>query len=215
MSTSYTTETTGRRTYVIGNTYAVRDALRAAGAHWDADRKAWWMGDAAKASALVASLGATAPAAASTQADRQAPGTDATIAGKATYKGKTYYVAGRVDRGRTRWDDRVGMVTSRDGDKVLLYSRDGSMQFWAPLQQFGARVTVAEMGATPDGVARVEKTYDRPQTIGRLKAYADRAKRDEANGITPELRDAYRHGWDGKIGSPSYYSSGAFDEIDE
>lgn len=28
------------------------------------------------------------------------------------------------------------------------------------------------------------------------------------------LRDAYRHGWDGRIGSPSYYSSGAFDELD-
>ena len=37
-----------------------------------------------------------------------------------------------------------------------------------------------------------------------------RYRRDDEDG----LRDAYRHGWDGKIGSPSYYSSGAFDEID-
>lgn len=29
------------------------------------------------------------------------------------------------------------------------------------------------------------------------------------------LRDAYRHGWDGRIGSASYYSSGAFDELDQ
>lgn len=28
------------------------------------------------------------------------------------------------------------------------------------------------------------------------------------------LTEAYRHGWDGQIGSPSYYWSGAFDEID-
>lgn len=37
----------GPRTYVLGDTYAYRVAIRSAGGHWDADRKAWWIGNAA------------------------------------------------------------------------------------------------------------------------------------------------------------------------
>ena len=32
----------GRRYYLLGNTYAIKDALRAAGAKWDRERGAWW-----------------------------------------------------------------------------------------------------------------------------------------------------------------------------
>ena len=34
----------GRRTYILGHTYPIRDALRAAGAKWDSDARAWWIG---------------------------------------------------------------------------------------------------------------------------------------------------------------------------
>lgn len=212
-------ETEGRRTYIVGNTYPVRDQIRALGAHWDSERKAWWTAKAEEARQLAERLNGaqTAPAASQGAPSSKAPrdGLNSVVAGRATYKGHTYYVAGRTAKGRTHWDDRVEAITTQDGQKVLLYFRDGSSQFWAPLRQFGDRVTVAEMATTPPDVVCIVKSYDRPQTIRGLQRFAEQARKDAADGITPELRAAYRHGWDGKIGSASYYSSGAFDEIDQ
>jgi hypothetical protein len=37
-------ESAGRRHYVRGDTYPLRERLRAAGAHWDAEARAWWFG---------------------------------------------------------------------------------------------------------------------------------------------------------------------------
>lgn len=51
----------GRRTYIGGDTMAVRGVLKDGGCHWDADRKAWWIGDHATAETL-AELARTAPA---------------------------------------------------------------------------------------------------------------------------------------------------------
>lgn len=155
---SITIESAGRRHYLLGNTFPLRDQLRAAGAKWDPERKAWWTGKRDVAEQLVAKL-AAAPAgetSSSGAAEQSGPGESATVAGKAEYKGRTYYLAGRVDRGRTHYDDRVDAVTTRDGAKCLLISRDGKLQFWA------AR-----------GEIRVIKTYDKPTTIGRLKRFAE------------------------------------------
>lgn len=190
-----TLSTEGRRTYITGNTYPIRDRIRAIGAHWDAERKAWWTAKRDEAEKLIAKLGQPPQAESkATQPQREAPGERATVAGRAEYKGKTYYIAGRVERGRTSYDDRVQAVTSRDGATILLYSRDGSLQFWADRS-----------------AVRVQKTYDRPQSIRGLKKFAEELR---ANGGNAELVAARRHGWDGRIGSPSYYSSGAFDELD-
>jgi len=148
-------EAEGARRYVLGNTYPLKDALRRVGAHWDGERKAWWIG-ARKVGEIKALLQqAPAPQA----SERAAPGLDATVAGRATYKGRTYYLAGRVDRGRTHWDDGVQAVTTRDGAKVMLYFRDGSKSFWAPR----------------DAVS-VLKQYRRPTTIQSLRDYSERAK---------------------------------------
>lgn len=177
---SITLSTEGRRTYITGNTYPVRDSIRAIGAHWDAARKAWWTAKRADAEALVASLGKpqAESEAADSQPKREAPGESATVAGRAEYKGKTYYVAGRIVRGRTHWDDSVQAVASRDGAKVLLYSRDGSLQFWADR-----------------GAISVQKSYDRPQTISGLKRYAERAK--QAGG--GRLEDGYYYAANGEV----------------
>lgn len=197
-------QTEGRRTYLLGNTYPVRDQIRALGAHWDPDRKAWWTAKADEARQLVERLNGAqaAPTASQSAASSKAPrdGLDSIVAGRATYKGRTYYLAGRCTSSRrgAGWNDSVEAVTTQDGAKVLLYFRDGSSQFWA------SRAEV-----------QMAKSYDRPQTIRRLQEFAEQARKDAANGITPELREAYRHGWDGKVGSASYYSSGAFDEIDQ
>ena len=39
-----TVERVGRRSYIRGDTMAVRGVLKAGGAHWDPDAKAWWVG---------------------------------------------------------------------------------------------------------------------------------------------------------------------------
>jgi len=164
-----TVERVGRRSYLTGNTYPVKDAIRNAGGHWDAERKAWWLGDDVKARSIAQqSAGAATTSSNSSGAEapkREAPGLEATVAGRAEYKGKTFYVAGRVIRGRTHWDDQVGEVTSRDGSSVLLYFRDGSSSFWAK---------------TAD--VRVVKSYRKPTTIKSLRDFAERAKEARAQG---------------------------------
>lgn len=41
---SITLQSEGRRIYLVGNTFAAKDQIKAIGGHWDADRKAWWVG---------------------------------------------------------------------------------------------------------------------------------------------------------------------------
>lgn len=155
---SITVEKQGRRYYFQGNTFPIKDQLRAAGAKWDAEKKAWWTGQADVAERLT-SASPVAPTAPSSSPTREAPGLDATVSGRAEYKGHTYYVAGRIVRGRTRYDDSVAAVVSRDGERTLLYSRDGSMQFWAPSAQIA-----------------LVKSYRRASTIASLREYAQSAK---------------------------------------
>jgi len=146
--------TEGRRHYLRGDTYPLKDALRAAGCKWDADAKAWWTGKRETAESIVEQV-ATHDSAAESAPERTAPGLGAVVAGRVTYKGRTYYLAGRVVRGRTHYDDVVSVVESRDGSRVLLYFRDGSSQFWA----------------AADAV-QVVRRYQRPTTIERLREFA-------------------------------------------
>ncbi len=207
-----TIDTQGRRHYLRGNTYPVKDRLRDAGCKWDSDAKCWYTGKRELALRLLSELapesmvardaelegrpeapGIREQAPQQARQDRESPGDDAVVAGKATYKGKTYYVAGRVDRGRTHWDDRVRAVTTRDGAKVLLYSRDGKLQFWARLAQVvGDRFSAAEGPQTSDG-ARIAKSYERPQTIGRLRRFAEEAKQARAQGNEDGIPDGARY----------------------
>lgn len=186
-------ETVGRRVYLRGNTYPIKDRLRDAGAKWDADAKAWYVGTQRRALAeqLAAQVAQAPSAGAASSPDRQAPGTGATVAGRAEYKGRTYYVAGRAEPGRSRYDrEFVHPVVSGDGSRVLLYSRDGSLQFWArlyrPTAQLGHRVSIEDLRqateSAPADQARIVKTYDRPQTIAGLARFAEDAKRARAQG---------------------------------
>lgn len=58
---AFVIERVGRRSYIVGDTYPHKAAIRAAGGHWDSARRAWWMGSADKAAALIARLGSSAP----------------------------------------------------------------------------------------------------------------------------------------------------------
>jgi hypothetical protein len=166
----------GRRFYFCGNTYPVKDQLRNAGCKWDAGTKCWYTGKRELAEQLAEQFQGTIPTPAASNgpatADRTAPGDDAIVSGRATYKGKSYYVAGRVDRGRTHYDDHVHAVTTRDGAKTLLYSRDGKLQFWA------GRELVA-----------VNKSYDRPQTIGKMRRFAEKAREARNQGYEDGIAD--------------------------
>lgn len=108
--TGITTEVDGRRIYIKGNTYPIKDQIKALGGKWDDGRKAWWIG-AAKGAALDALLAPEGP-------PREDPD-NVIVSGKARYKGRSYYVRG---------------ATTREGrSRLRLTSLDCSVDFWATL----------------------------------------------------------------------------------
>ncbi|MGH8519853.1 MAG: hypothetical protein ACREU9_00105 [Gammaproteobacteria bacterium] len=108
-------KTEGRRTYITGNTYPIRNQLRSIGAHWDADRKAWWTSKREAAQELLTKLG-SAPV--TTGAPEAEEAYDGAVLGKAEYKGRQYYV---------RWQG----TTSRGTEAFRLVTLDGKVDFWA------------------------------------------------------------------------------------
>jgi len=148
-----------RRIYLRGDTFSRKDSIRAIGGHWDATRKAWWVGVNKRTEAEAIASQTAAPAAPAASADRKGDGEATVVAGRGAYRGRTYYIVGRTVRGRTQWDDGVAAVQTGDGLKVLLAFRDGSKTFWA------IRAYV-----------QITKIYDRPQTVGRLARFAADAK---------------------------------------
>lgn len=176
----------GRRFYLVGNTFQFKEEIKSSGCKWDASEKAWWTGKEAVAIKIQKQ--------AENGGDKKEENEDlsrVTIAGKASYKGKTYYVAGKVSRSRNY--DNVSPISSKEG-KLKLISFDAKISFWA--------------------FAEITKSYSSPKTIQGLREFAKRAKEEGEGYLSPGLREAKRYGWDGIIGSSSYYSSGAFDELD-
>lgn len=96
---SITTSRIGRRTYIRGATYPIRDTLRNAGAHWDADEKAWWIGDDAKAQAI-----ATAHAVPVTEAPAPASTPTGAPARMVLVTGNTYPVKDALRAMGGRWN---------------------------------------------------------------------------------------------------------------
>jgi hypothetical protein len=190
----------GRRTYIVGNTYAHKDALRGAGAKWDPDAKAWWIGNDEKATALAASLGGGTsdgtPAASEGLKDSD------TVMGRGRYKGRSYLVlwVGDTQRGRA----------------CKLAFTDGSKTFWADAEE----VSVEKRYEEREYRGRVER-----MTFGRLKRLREefkasggdpeaaaeaRAERsDRCRGCGGPIRDAGHHQAAG-----GYCGSCAFDEYD-
>lgn len=110
MNNTITIEKVGRRFYIIGDTYPIKDEIREAGCRWDKERRAWWTGKADIASSFEG---------APTQEESDYK--SCLVCGVALYKGRRYYAASNRD-GDT--------IISRSG-KILLYFRDGSSKFWA------------------------------------------------------------------------------------
>jgi hypothetical protein len=144
---SITVSREGRRSYILGNTFAFKSAIKDAGAHWDGDRRAWWIGKHDEADALVARL--TNPAVAEkVKADQDAERLERdreNILGTAKKDGKSYYF--------------VGEGTSAKGDWVRLLFRDGSKTF------FAERASV-----------QIEKRYRSAMSLRKLQEYATERK---------------------------------------
>jgi hypothetical protein len=116
-------EQVGQRLYVTGNTYAVKDALKAAGCHWDGERRQWWIG-AAKRSRIESLIAKPMPASQDVAAERLERDRE-NIIGRAEYDGHSYYLVGEGSNDRGAW--------------VRLMFRDGSKTFFKPASE--ARVT--------------------------------------------------------------------------
>lgn len=166
MGKSITIDKQGRRFYLLGDTFSIKAQLADAGCHFDRDQRAWWTSKrevAEQFSAAEAPQSATSTPVPSS--DRPAPGGSAIVAGRATYKGKTYYVLGRKVRGRTHWDDTVTPIQTRDGSKLLLSFRDGSKSFWASTSE-----------------AKIVKVFQKGKTIDALRKFAEES-RAQGGGI--------------------------------
>lgn len=107
-SNTVATETIGRRIYITGNTFPLKEALKSAGCQWDSERRQWWIG-AGKQAEIDAIISAPPP-----KEDLSTK----RLYGKAQYKGREYYMLGESQTGKYR-----------------LTVLDGSIDFWADKAQ--------------------------------------------------------------------------------
>lgn len=103
----FTTEVSGRRIWIVGNTYPVRQILNDAGCTFDWDRKQYYIGSskAAKIAAVIEKLNNSEPPKEDLSSNR--------VYSKVKYKGKQYYC---IAEGK---------------DRFRLTVLDGSISFWA------------------------------------------------------------------------------------
>lgn len=164
MTITIATEKVGSRIYVCGNTFAIKSQLKDAGCHWDGDRKQWWIG-AAKAASIASIVGQlygkTIEPAKSELADRP-------CTGKVEYKGRTYYVIGHSEKTAKLW----------------LTVLDCSIDFWA---------AVSECKIIKRYESREDYRTGRTahQTVGGIRRFIDKSKRDEATVKSGEMPDGW------------------------
>lgn len=161
------TKREGRRTYILGTPYSAREQLKAGGAHWDGDRKAWWLGSDEKARELAAQLEAAPAPTGLLDGD--------TLLGRGRYQGRACLVL---------W---VG--DTQAGRRCKCASMDGTRIFWAAAEEVSVEKRYAS-GWVEDDQGR---EYQRePLTWGRLQRLRERARKDrEAYGYVPVLGRDY------------------------
>lgn len=154
-------EVQGRRVYLFGNTYGIKDAIKAAGGKWDGDQRAWWISTTKANDPAFQRLindANDAPAAPAQEKQAEATkGIDTRVIGKALYKGKSYYV--------------VWYGTTARGEAFKLSFRDGSKYFWANASEATWEKQYSER---QDGFGRyARRSYP---TIASLQAFAERQR---------------------------------------
>ncbi len=147
-------ERVGARVYVVGDTYAIKDSLKAAGCKWDGERRQWWAG-LAKADAVQRVVDGVASGAVKADVEDLSR---AEVHGKVVYKGRAYFVIG----------------VSRDGEKLRLTVLDGAIVFWAAasLCEWSRRYE-----RRSEGYGRYAR--ERLPSLGSIQAFVARQKNPE------------------------------------
>lgn len=120
--------TEGRKTFFVGDTYPIRDKLSRFGCRFDNVKRMWWIHDQDVAVEILRDLRLPVQFAQSNEVQKIVD--DTIIAGRVVYKGKMYFLAGFVRRGRMHRGDKVIPVETRDRNKFLLVYQDGTEKFW-------------------------------------------------------------------------------------
>lgn len=170
-----TIETQGRRHYLRGNTFPIKDAIRAAGGKWDRDAGAWWTGKREVAEQLVAGAAATPVAAKAPGSDRGSRddkvSDETVILARVTYRGRPALLL---------WEG----ATSR-GRGAKLASMDGARVFWADAAEVTTVKVYARDGDNGRSYARGswgrrQARPEQPMTFGRLNAFREEMKAERA-----------------------------------
>lgn len=154
----------GRRHYISGDTYAIRGQLKAAGCHWDPERRAWWTSKPDVAERFARGQDAQ-PAA---QKHGRKLGDDTKLVGKCRYKGRTYYAM------------FLGM-TSRGTEAAHLVSFDGSVDFWKDLAEVEVVKTYGR-----EWRGRVEYP-----TLGSMRRFIQTRAKHDPEGVGRDLEEGY------------------------
>jgi hypothetical protein len=160
------TEKIGARIYVTGNTFPVKNQLKAAGCHWDGDRKQWWIGaaKAADISSIVGNL-ANQPAPKEDLGERR-------VYAKVEYKKRTYY------------------VIAEGADRVRLTVLDGSIDFWADKAECNL-IKEYQPRQVWDGRRYSNNTVTRYTTLGSLRDFIAQRKKEEATVTAGGVPDGW------------------------
>lgn len=199
---SITIERQGQRVYLVGNTFAAKDRIKAIGGHWDGERRAWWLGakKAAEVEALVAELNGGAPTAAA--AVGLAIDTPAGIvADKLREEGREQeadlvQAAVKPQRedpdnirltGKGKYKGRMyyaGSIT-KDGSRVRLLTlpdaKGDYLDFWAPCSEV-EEIKRYEPRQVWDGRRYSGRTVTQHTTLGSIAKFIAREQRNRAAG---------------------------------
>lgn len=151
------TERVAARVYVTGDSYALKDRLKAAGCHWDAERRQWWVG-VAKEAGVQAVLAGESHAGPAAKDDPKS----IRLTGKGEYKGRTYYIG----------------ASTRDGSRCRLLTLPNDegqyLDFWADVEAVRVTKTYQPRESGYGRYRRTEYT-----TLGSIVAFV-RRQRDPA-----------------------------------
>lgn len=174
-----TLEKKERRIYFRGNTYAVKDRIKAMGGHWDAEERAWWVGLALEnqANELAQEQGQAPPA----ERGPDKPD-DIRLTGKGIYKERTYYLGAR-----TRDGMRIRCLTLPDKSGKFL-------DFWVKMdlvkivkdyqpRQFRGRTEYTTLGSIARFVAREQRNREEGGAICAACGRSGDLVRDMEDGL--------------------------------
>lgn len=157
---SITIQKQGQRLYLIGDTFPIKDRIKAIGGHWDADKRAWWLGTAKESEARQLVDGVASTTTTTTERPKQNPD-EIRVYGKGEYKGRTYFLGAQTRDGTRR---RLLTLPNKNGE---------FLDFWADT----SAVCVVKTYQPREYRGRVEY-----QTLGSLARFISKEKRNRDEG---------------------------------